>query len=518
MFQRVFSAFVYGIEARIVQVEADISDGLPMFVMVGYLSAAVREASDRVRTAIRNSGIRIPPKRIVVNLAPADMHKEGASFDLAIALSVLAALGEIPAEAAERTLIIGELGLNGRVNPVRGILPIVMKAKEFGFERCILPMENVREGQTAGGIACVGVETLAQAMETVAGKKKEALEENRNSEEEKRCPGCNEKEEGYGLDFADIRGQKTVKRAAKIAVAGMHNLLMIGPSGSGKTMIARRLPTIFPPLSREESLELSKIYSVVGELSSDRPLIRQRPFRAPHHTVTAAALCGGGRIPAPGEISLAHMGVLFLDELTEFSPAVLECLRQPMEDRRVQISRVQGTYVYPSDIMVCAAMNPCSCGYYPDMRRCSCSSREIQRFLRRISQALLDRMDICVEAPQITYRDLRGGERKEESSEQIRSQVMRAVRIQKERFAGTAIRWNSGIPGGELPDYCPMEDEAEELLQETFERLELSARAYHKILRVARTAADLEGKEKIGTVHISEAVCYRSLERKFWMR
>ncbi len=511
-----------GIEAREVQVETDISDGLPTFLMVGYLAAAVREAADRVRTAIRNSGIRIPPKRIVVNLAPADMHKEGAWFDLAIALSVLSALGELKEELLERTMVVGELSLDGSVHGVRGVLPIVMRARELGFERCIVPAENVREGQMAEGIRCVGVETLAQAVQAVRspeaslpGGRGAAREADAGEEEERSWADGGE---DYDVDFGDIRGQEGVKRAAKIAVAGMHNLLMVGPSGSGKTMIARRLPTVFPPLSREESLELSKIYSVVGELSESRPLIRRRPFRAPHHTVTAAALCGGGRIPSPGEVSLAHMGVLFLDELTEFSPAVLECLRQPMEDHVVQISRVHGTYIYPSDMMVCGAMNPCSCGYYPDMSRCTCSPREIQRFLHRISQALLDRMDICVEAPQISYRELAGGGRRTESSGEIRRAVVRAAAIQKERFRGTGIRWNSGIPGSELSRYCRMDRRAEELLQGAFEELGLSARAYHKIVRVARTIADLDGEEIIQSTHVGEAVCYRSLERRFWLR
>lgn len=507
-FSTVLSASIFGLKVEFVNVEADVSNGLPAFHMVGYLSSEVKEAAERVRTAIRNSGLDFPAKKTVINLAPATMKKRGAAFDLPIAVAILVSLGKLSERQVGSTLIVGEISLDGKVRKVPGILPIVSEAKNAGVTSCIVPRANAPEGALVEGLEVIGVGSLEEAYGYLSEKISIAPEP---------YPEKGTEEEQEEWDYADVRGQYAVKRAAEVAVAGGHNLLLIGPPGSGKSMTSKRIPSIFPPMTLEESMELTKVYSILGILDDKSPLIRRRPFRSVHHTATKTALVGGGIVPVPGEISLAHQGVLFLDELPEFQKNVLEVLRQPLEDHQVRITRNQGNYLFPANFMLVAAMNPCPCGCYPDMNRCTCTPGQIQHYLGKLSQPFLDRMDICVEAPRVEYEALQKG-RKEEKSAAIRERVCRAREIQNARYKGTKLLTNAMLGTQELEIYCTLGEAEEKLMRQAFARLGLTARTYHKILKVARTIADLDGEEHILEGHLKEAVGYRSLDKKYWGR
>ncbi len=500
MYSKVLSGTLHGVEGRLITVEADVNEGLPVFNMVGFLSSEVREASDRVRTALKNSGYLFPPKRITVNLSPADVRKEGSAFDLPISIALLAAYGYIPVEELKDILFIGELSLNGDIRGVRGILPIVDFARKQGIRTVILPYGNRKEASFIPDMEIFGAKSLKQVVDHLLQNDhmvSETVHRKRESVSDFFCD-----------DFADVKGQKTLKRATEIAVTGMHNILYIGPPGAGKSMMAKRIPTIMPELSYEESIELTKIYSVGGLLDPEEGLVRQRPFRMPHHSITAQALIGGGKNPRPGEISMAHHGVLFLDEFLEFQKNIMEMLRQPLEDGKVTISRLQGSYTFPCEFMLVAAMNPCPCGFYPDLAKCHCTKSQIDRYLKKISQPMLDRIDMNISVKKLDYEELYGNQ-KEECSGMIKQRVMKAQKIQKRRLKPYGILFNSQIPSRLLDEVCKLGEKEQKLRQEIFLQYGLSARGAAKVLKVARTIADLEHSEAVECDHIWEALSYR---------
>lgn len=491
-----------------IQVEADISDGLPSFSLVGFLSSEVKEARERVQIGMKNAGFHFPPKKITINLSPADIRKGGTGYDLAIAVSILAAFGHISQEFIKNIVFIGELSLEGKIMEVQGVLPMVYTAYENGMGCCVVPKGNLAEAGIVKGIRTIGVSGLGELADMLRAESFPA----------KKGRGDQCRKEIEELDFCDVKGQRMVRRAIEVAAAGMHNLLMIGPPGSGKTMLARRIPGIMPELAFEEQMELSKIYSVAGLLSKERPIVTKRPFRNPHHTITQTALIGGGILPKPGEVSLASGGVLFLDELAEFKRQTIEVLRQPLEDGSVTVSRIDGTYCYPAHVQLVAAMNPCHCGYYPDSRKCTCTSWQIKSYLQKLSQPMLERMDICVETLPLSYQDFEETDPgvENEPSAKIRERVAAAQALQNNRYRGEKFFHNARLTPPLIKKYCRMTPDAEIYLASAFEKMEFSARVYHKILKVGRTIADLAGEEQIEKEHIAEAVCYRAIDKKYW--
>lgn len=492
------SATIIGVEAHMVNVEADISSGLPSIDMVGLLSSEIKESKERVRTAIKNSGITLPAKRITINLSPADLRKAGSYFDLPIAVSILCAMGIISSKRIEGALFIGELSLDGRIVGVNGVLPIILKSMESGIKYFYISKENIKEANILQGISVYSASSLAELIYFLNSD-----EPVQNTTDIHIAP----KEYICTYDFESVIGQEQAKRAAEIAAAGMHNMLLMGNPGSGKSMIAKCIPGIMPSMSRSEYLDVWKIYSVIGELKKEK-IIMERPFRSPHHTVTQKALIGGGNPPRPGEVTLAHRGILFLDEFPEFSRSALEALREPVEDGRAVISRTSGTYYFPADFMLVAAMNNCKCGYYPDVSRCKCTQHEIERYLSKVSGPILDRIDICTSTVPGDYKNIYR-EDKSESSKIIRKRVERAVMIQKERYQGTGITYNSELGGENIKKYCRLGSRENELMEHIFNKMKLSFRSYFKILKVARTIADLCGDKEINEKHLYEAVSYR---------
>jgi len=507
---KIYTSGLTGTDGYLVLCETDVSNGLPGISIIGQLSAEVREAQDRVRTAIRNQGITLSPAKITINLSPADIKKCGCGYDLPMAVSILASYGYISGKVLNNylsnSIFLGELSLSGELLNIKGILSLVLAAKAAGFKNVFLPYGNAMEGAAINGITCYGIHNLYEMMRILVGEIKPP---------EPCLYDAFDYDYPFEKDFSDVCGQELTKRATAIAVAGRHNILYIGPAGTGKSMIASRIPTIMPKMTREEQLEISKIYSISGMLNSDEPLLRARPFRSPHHTISATALAGGGTIPKPGEISLASGGVLFLDELAEFKSTTLEVLRQPMEDKKVVVSRVHSSIEFPADFVLVGATNPCKCGYYPDRERCNCNELQVAAYLSKISKPILDRIDMCVEMSNPKYDELKNTGNGLKSSE-IRQQVERVREIQYDRLKPYGCLYNAEMDVNLVKEFCHLGKEEDEFLRKVYISKGMSARGLQKILKVARTIADYEGASDISKAHLIEAIGYRSLEDKYW--
>ncbi len=510
MLSKILSSATIGIDAYTVEVETNVEKQIPGFTIVGLPDNVIKESKERVITAIKNSGYDFPIKKITINLAPADIKKEGSSLDLPIAIGIMQAMELITLDSYKDTIFLGELSLDGKLRAIKGALPIAVEAKRKGIKRIILPIDSAGEASIVDEVEVYGMESLKEVVNFLSGS---VEKERTKTDKDELFSQINL----YHLDFSDVRGQENVKRALEVAAAGAHNIIMIGPPGSGKTMLAKRIPSILPPMTLDEALETTKIHSIAGIIPKDKPLVTERPYRSPHHTVSDAALVGGGSFPRPGEVSFAHHGVLFLDELPEFKKNVLEVLRQPLEDSKVTVSRSKLSLEFPANFMLAAAMNPCPCGYYTDpSKECTCAPPQIQKYMARISGPLLDRIDIHIEVPAVKYKEI-SSETKGETSSEIRERVIRARKIQYERFANLKDVFSNGDMGSkEVRQYCKLDSACSDLLKMAMTKLGFSARAYDRILKVSRTIADLDGAENILPQHISEAIQYRSLDRELW--